>query len=247
MSTQRSQLDLFSAGTAPTSTPEHPPSAVTSAPPPSSPPVVTVQGQAHEDSLEAFTRECLGCRCCDLAATRTHVVISRGNPLARLMLIGEGPGQHEDETGRPFVGRAGQLLDQILTSVGLDQEQDIYICNVVKCRPPGNRKPTPEEMAYCRPWLQRQIQLVNPDMVLLAGATAMMGVLGIKTGITKMRGQWIEREGRVYMPVFHPSFLLRNGSRQKGQPKWLTWEDFKAVRARLDKLEASVQSRETHH
>ena len=95
-------------------------------------------------------------------------------------------------------------------------------------------------MAHCRPWLQRQIQLVNPAVVLLAGATAMAGVLGIKTGITKMRGQWIERGDRVYMPVFHPSFLLRNASREKGQPKWLTWEDFKAVRARLDKLEASA-------
>ena len=129
----------------------------------------------------------------------------------------------------------------------LTQEQDIYICNVVKCRPPGNRKPTPEEMARCRPWLQHQIQLVNPDVVLLAGSTAMTGVLGIKTGITKVRGQWIERQGRAYMPVFHPSFLLRNASRQKGQPKWLTWEDFKAVRARLDKLEARTQYRETLH
>ena len=230
MGTQRSQLDLFSGESA------------------SSPPAaVATPAQGHEDSVEALTRECMGCRRCDLATTRTHVVISRGNPLARLMLIGEGPGQHEDETGLPFVGRAGQLLDQILASVGLDQEQDIYICNVVKCRPPGNRKPTPEEMAHCRPWLQRQIQLVDPALVLLAGATAMTGVLGIKVGITKMRGQWIERDGRVYMPVFHPSFLLRNASRQKGQPKWLTWEDFKSVRARLDKLASSARNRETLH
>lgn len=240
MGTQRSQLDLFSPGAIP---PEHPPHQ----PPPSPLAAATVQEQEREDSWEALTRECLGCRRCELSATRTHVVISRGNPLARLMLIGEGPGQHEDETGLPFVGRAGKLLDQILASVGLDQEQDVYICNVVKCRPPGNRKPTPEETAHCRPWLQRQIQLVNPDVVLLAGSTAMTGVLGIKTGITRMRGQWIERDGRGYMPVFHPSFLLRNASRQKGRPKWLTWEDFKAVRARLDKLEASAQARETSH
>ena len=230
MGTQRSQLDLFSAG---------------AAPPPAATRIQQVQEEEREDSLEALARECGDCQRCGLATTRTHVVISRGNPLARLMLIGEGPGQHEDETGLPFVGRAGRLLDQILASVGLDQEQDIYICNVVKCRPPGNRKPTPEEMAHCRPWLQRQIQLVNPAMVLLAGSTAMTGVLGIKTGITRMRGQWIERDGRVYMPVFHPSFLLRNASRQKGQPKWLTWEDFKAVRAYLDKLASSAQGRET--
>ena len=243
MSTQLGQLDLFSGGTTPTGPSGHPPSAPTPSPPAGASPSTS----RSQDSLEALTKDCLGCQRCALASTRTHVVISRGNPLARLMLIGEGPGQHEDETGLPFMGRAGQLLDQILASVGLDEEQDIYICNVVKCRPPGNRKPTPEEMAHCRPWLQRQIQLVNPDVVLLAGATAMMGVLGIKTGITRMRGQWIEREGRVYMPVFHPSFLLRNPSRQQGQPKWLTWEDFKAVRARLDTLEASAQSRETLH
>ena len=242
MSTQRSQLDLFSGGAAP---PEDPPNALTAALTPSPAAGVATSAPEPEDSLEALSRECVNCQRCGLASTRTHVVISRGNPLARLMLIGEGPGQHEDETGLPFVGRAGQLLDQILASVGLDQEQDVYICNVVKCRPPGNRKPTPEETAHCRPWLQRQIQLVNPAVVLLAGSTAMTGVLGIKTGITKMRGQWIEQDSRVYMPVFHPSFLLRNASRQKGQPKWLTWEDFKAVRARLDTLASGTGNRET--
>ena len=237
MSTKSTQFDLFGNGGGATSSPD----------PPSPTPAAPTRSTEDENSaaLEDLARECGDCQRCDLATTRTHVVISRGNPLARLMLVGEGPGQHEDETGLPFVGRAGRLLDQILASVGLDQEQDIYICNVVKCRPPGNRKPTPEEMARCRPWLQRQIQLVNPAVVLLAGSTAMTGVLGIKTGITKMRGQWIERDGRVYMPVFHPSFLLRNASRQKGQPKWLTWEDFKAVRACLDKLASSAQGRET--
>ena len=229
MSTESTQFDLFANAAEVTGSPDSP-SSFTAAP----------ADPTEEDhpSLEDLARDCGNCQRCGLASTRTHVVVSRGNPLARLMLIGEGPGQHEDETGLPFVGRAGQLLDQILASVGLDQEQDIYICNVVKCRPPGNRKPTPEEMDRCRPWLQRQIQLVNPAVVLLAGSTAMAGVLGIKTGITKMRGQWIERDGRAYMPVFHPSFLLRNASRQKGKPKWLTWEDFKTVRARLDKLEA---------
>ena len=136
MSTQRSQLDLFSAGETTTIPAEHPSSALT----PSPSPFVALQTgecaeQVQKDSLEELTKDCLGCHRCGLAATRTHVVISRGNPLARLMLIGEGPGQNEDETGLPFVGRAGQLLDQILASVGLDQEQDIYICNVVKCRP----------------------------------------------------------------------------------------------------------------
>ncbi len=237
MTTESTQFDLFSNGGEATDSPPLSPS----------PAAPTHSTEENYTTLEHLARDCGNCQRCALASTRTHVVISRGNPLAQLMLIGEGPGQHEDETGLPFVGRAGQLLDQILASVGFDQEQDIYICNVVKCRPPGNRKPTPEEMAHCRPWLQQQIQLVNPAVVLLAGSTAMTGVLGIKTGITKMRGQWIERDGRAYMPVFHPSFLLRNASRHKGEPKWLTWEDFKAVRARLDQLETRAQSRETLH
>lgn len=191
-------------------------------------------------SLAAMEAACVKCQCCSLATSRNHVVISRGNPRARLMLVGEGPGQHEDESGLPFVGRAGQLLDRILASVGIDRDHGLYICNVVKCRPPNNRKPTAEEMASCRPWLQEQIRLVNPAIVLLAGASAVEGLLGIKGGITRLRGRWIERDGKAYMPVFHPSYLLRNASREKGKPKWLTWEDFKAVRARLDSLDGDA-------
>ena len=191
-------------------------------------------------SLAAMEAACVTCQGCGLATSRNHVVISRGNPRARLMLVGEGPGQHEDESGLPFVGRAGQLLDRILASVGIDRDHGLYICNVVKCRPPNNRKPTAEEMASCRPWLQEQIRLVNPAIVLLAGASAVEGLLGIKGGITRLRGRWIERDGKAYMPVFHPSYLLRNASREKGKPKWLTWEDFKAVRARLDSLDSSA-------
>ena len=196
------------------------------------------QAQVHTyGSLSAMEAACRQCRGCGLAANRNHVVISRGNPRARLMLVGEGPGQHEDESGLPFVGRAGQLLDRILASVGIDRDHGLYVCNVVKCRPPNNRKPTTEEMASCRPWLQEQIRLVDPAIVLLAGASAVEGLLGIKGGITRLRGRWIERDGKAYMPVFHPSYLLRNASREKGKPKWLTWEDFKAVRARLDSLD----------
>ena len=212
-------------------------------PPPSSP----VPGQDHGigqqhtyPSLPALEADCRQCQRCSLATNRCHVVISRGNPKARLMLVGEGPGQHEDESGLPFVGRAGQLLDRILASVGIDRDHDLYICNVVKCRPPNNRKPTAEEMATCRPWLIEQMRLVDPAVVLLAGATAVEGLLGIKGGITKLRGRWIERNGKAYMPVFHPSYLLRNASREKGRPKWLTWEDFKAVRARLDRLDGGT-------
>ena len=130
-------------------------------------------GPDTADGVEALQQDCAACRRCDLATSRQQVVVSRGNPQARLMVIGEGPGAQEDATGLPFVGRAGQLLDQMLDSVGLDSEQDAYICNVVKCRPPENRKPTPEEMAACSVWLQRQIAAVDPPLIVLAGATAL--------------------------------------------------------------------------
>ena len=155
------------------------------------------------------------------------------------MVIGEGPGAQEDASGLPFVGRAGQLLDQMLASVGLDSNRDAYVCNIVKCRPPENRKPTALEMAACRPWLEQQIAVVDPAVILLAGATAVEGLLGIKGGITKLRGQWRRGEGgslegRWLMPIFHPSYLLRNPSREQGSPKWLTWQDLKAVKQRLE-------------
>ncbi|RCL51771.1 MAG: uracil-DNA glycosylase [Synechococcus sp. MED-G71] len=185
-------------------------------------------------SLEQLQELCSGCHRCGLASSRTQVVVARGNPKAKLMLIGEGPGQQEDESGKPFVGRAGQLLDRILESVGLSSERDAYICNVVKCRPPENRKPTAAEMAACRPWLDAQIQLIDPALIVVSGATAVEAVLGIKGGITKLRGQWQERDGRQVLPVFHPSYLLRNPSRAEGSPKWHTWKDMQDVRRRLE-------------
>jgi DNA polymerase len=193
-------------------------------------------------ALASLALACADCRRCPLASGRQQVVVSRGNPAARLMVIGEGPGAQEDARGLPFVGRAGQLLDQMLASVGLDSNQDAYIANVVKCRPPDNRKPSPEEMAACRPWLVEQIALVNPAVIVLAGATAMEGVLGVKGGISKLRGQWRQGEsgalaGRWLLPIFHPSYLLRNASREQGSPKWHTWQDLKQLRLRLDSLE----------
>jgi DNA polymerase len=161
------------------------------------------------------------------------------------MLIGEGPGQHEDEQGLPFVGKSGQLLDKILASVNFNPDQDVYICNVVKCRPPGNRKPEPLEMAACLPYLLEQIRIMDPKLILLVGATAVQGILGSKivgkTGISKLRGQWYswtdgQGKERLCMPIFHPSYLLRNQSREKGSPKWLTWQDIQAVRTKYDEL-----------
>jgi DNA polymerase len=197
------------------------------------------------EALANLASACGQCRRCPLAEGRQQVVVSRGNPQAPLMVIGEGPGAQEDAQGLPFVGRAGQLLDQMLASVGLDSNQEAYICNVVKCRPPENRKPTPEEMAACRPWLLEQIALVDPAVIVLAGATAMEGVLGIKGGITRLRGQWQQGsgeglEGRWLMPIFHPSYLLRNASREKGSPKWHTWQDLQELKRRLASLEPAA-------
>ena len=179
---------------------------------------------------------CKQCQRCGLASGRTHVVVERGNPSAPIVIVGEGPGQNEDEQGLPFVGRSGQLLDKILASVRLDTQKDVYICNVVKCRPPGNRAPMPEEIAACRPYLMEQIRLVNPKIILLTGATAVKGLIGDKRGITKIRGQWMEWEGYLCMPIFHPAYLLRNPSRESGSPKWLMWRDIQAVRTKLDEL-----------
>ena len=192
----------------------------------------------RDQALATLAEACEGCRRCSLGTSRLNVVVSRGNPLARLMVIGEGPGAQEDEQGQPFVGRSGQLLDRMLESVGIDSNRDAYVCNIVKCRPPENRKPTALEMAACRPWLEQQIALVDPAVILLAGATAVEGMLGIKGGITKLRGQWRRGEGgslegRWLMPILHPSYLLRNASKERGSPKWLTWHDLQDVQRRL--------------
>lgn len=190
-------------------------------------------------SVEDMVAPCNRCHRCELGATRTHAVIGRGNPKAAIAIVGEGPGQNEDETGLPFVGKAGQLLDKILESVRLSTDDDVYICNVVKCRPPGNRKPSQAEIDACKPYLLEQIRLVDPKIILLTGATAVRGVTGEKRGITKIRGQWREWEGRLCMPIFHPAYLLRNPSREQGSPKWQMWQDIQAVRTKLDEIRAT--------
>lgn len=187
-------------------------------------------------SMVELAQHCNQCHRCGLGETRTHAVVGRGNLSAPIMIVGEGPGQNEDETGLPFVGKAGQLLEKILASVTLDTEKDVYICNIVKCRPPENRVPTSEEIAACIPYLLEQIRLVDPKIILFTGATAVKGLTGDKRGITKIRGTWIEWEGRLCMPILHPAYLLRNPSREQGSPKWLMWQDIKAVRAKLDEI-----------
>ena len=184
-------------------------------------------------ALEALSSQCAACRRCDLAHHRQKAVVGRGNPESNLMLIGEAPGADEDSLGLPFVGRSGRLLSALLKEAELDEDQDLYICNVIKCRPPNNRKPTLEEIRQCRPWLEEQLELVNPSLVLMAGATALKALLGIKSGISKLRGQWHEQEGRAFMPVFHPSYLLRFQSREAGSPQALTLQDLQEAKRRL--------------
>ncbi len=187
-------------------------------------------------SIEEMRQYCSACHRCGLGDTRTQVVVGEGNPQALIMIVGEGPGQTEDETGRPFVGRSGELLDKILASVNLTRAEDVFICNVVKCRPPENRDPKPAEIEACKGFLLEQIRLVDPKIILLTGKVAMLTLLGIKQGITKVRGQWIEQDNRWYMPIFHPAYLLRNQSREKGSPKWLMWQDIQAVRTKLEEF-----------
>lgn len=186
--------------------------------------------------FEKLKKVCLDCKQCNLSKTRTNVVFGRGNPNTKIFVIGEGPGHNEDIEGLAFVGRAGKLLDAAFQSVGIDTNKDCYISNIVKCRPPNNRKPLNEEIQSCSSWLNQQINLINPRIIVLAGSTAVESYLHIKEPISKIRGKWIERDGRKFMPIFHPSYLLRNPSKEKGKPKWLTWKDLKLVKTELEAL-----------
>lgn len=175
-----------------------------------------------------------------LANAGTNVVISRGNPQAKLLIIGEAPGPEENVKGKPFVGRAGQMLDKVLQSADFDPEKDVYITNSVFRMPPGEegktfRKPTTEEIDYYRPFVFEIIRLVDPRVILLTGNVASQSVLQ-KTGITSLRGKWTEVDGRWIMPIFHPSYLLRNPVRTPGSPKALMWEDIREVRKKYDEL-----------
>ena len=175
-----------------------------------------------------------------LANAGTRIVISRGNPKAKVLLVGEAPGPQENIQGVPFVGRAGQMLEKVFAAVEFDSEKDIYITNSVFRMPPGEggktfRKPTTAEIEYYRPYVFEIMRLVDAPIVLLTGNVACQSILG-STGITRMRGQWNEIDGRLVMPIFHPSYLLRNPSRKPGAPKALMWEDIKEVRRKYDEL-----------
>lgn len=187
--------------------------------------------------LEETEARCRECFKCPLGETRTKTVFSAGVPNHKLMLIGEAPGYWEDQKGEPFVGKAGQLLDKIFGCVGLSRQKDVYICNTLKCRPPDNRDPLPEEKAACREYLDIQIETLKPRIILLCGNIAVHSFIENARGITKMRGQWFDGPyGSKMMPIFHPSYLLRNDSREKGSPKWLMWQDIKEIKRVYDSL-----------
>lgn len=188
--------------------------------------------------LKEIMNVCNHCYKCDLSKTRTNIVFSDGIFTSKIMLIGEAPGQKEDETGKPFVGKSGQLLDKILETQDISRNKNIYICNIVKCRPPENRAPKNQEISACRQYLNAQIQLMRPKIIILCGSTAVKTMLNTKEGITKIRGKWFEGpfESKM-MPFLHPAYLLRNQSANIGSPKWLTLEDVKEIKKVLDSQE----------
>ena len=187
-----------------------------------------------ELKLDEIILTAKSCKKCQLSRTRKNVVFGEGPTNPEIMVIGEGPGETEDIQGLPFVGKAGQLLTKIFESVELNRK-DIYITNVVKCRPPGNRNPLPEEIEACRPFLDAQLQILKPKIIILLGAIACKTILKNFSSITKIRGEIIFQDGRYYIPMFHPSYLLRNAIRSVGSPRWLTWKDMQKVKKFIEK------------
>jgi uracil-DNA glycosylase len=176
--------------------------------------------------LLALEKDVSACTRCPLHETRTHTVFGEGDSDAKLMIIGEAPGEEEDLSGRPFVGRAAGGIDR----------NGIYITNMVKSRPPGNRNPKPEEITACEVWLMQQIKLIRPQIIATLGNVPTQYFTKSKEGITKTRGRWYAWQGIKIFPMFHPAYLLRNPSRDKGSPKWLMWQDVKELKQALDEL-----------
>lgn len=180
-----------------------------------------------QQTLPLLQKSVKNCRKCSLAETRKNVVFGEGNPKAKLMFIGEAPGEEEDIYGRPFVGKAGKLLDQLIERIGLRRE-DVYICNILKCRPPNNRDPEEKEIASCRDYLLSQIELIRPKIISTLGRHAYNTLLGVDERITKVRGKLKEYRGMMLLPTYHPSFLLRNPDKIKE-----VWDDLELIRQLL--------------
>lgn len=190
---------------------------------------------AVDSSALDFVRDDLGeCTRCGLHEGRNAIVFGEGNPNAPIVFVGEGPGAEEDRTGRPFVGRAGELLTKMINALGYERSE-IYICNIVKCRPPGNRNPLPDEVASCLPFLERQLEAIGPHVVVTLGKPAVSTLLGRDIAITRTRGTWHEWNGIPLMPTFHPAYLLRNYTRETRQA---VWDDLRAAKERADELAA---------
>ena len=179
---------------------------------------------APASDLGDLKEEALHCMRCPLHQSRTNVVFDGGNPSARIFVIGEAPGYDEDQSGKVFVGKSGQLLDKIFAACNFTREEHLYISNILKCRPAGNRTPSPREIAACLPYLEQQIEIIDPAIIITLGSTALKTLLGEKMKITRERGNWKMYHNRLLMPTFHPSALLRNPSLKKD-----VWEDFKKV------------------
>jgi DNA polymerase len=191
------------------------------------------------DALRAQEAALQGCTRCKLCGSRSTIVFGSGSPTARVMVIGEGPGEEEDRQGKPFVGRAGQLLTRMLASVGFDRERDCHIANVIKCRPERNRNPEPDEVAACNPFLLAQIDAIRPQVILALGNFAAQTLLGTREGISKLRGRAVPYRGAVLVPTFHPAFLLRNPGQEF---KRMAWEDLKLARREHDRLTGAAPS-----
>lgn len=191
------------------------------------PPALPSVGRSREERFErlaALREEVRGCTRCALAAGRTNTVFSRGTGSSGLCFVGEGPGADEDAQGEPFVGAAGQLLDRMIAAMGFHRDE-VYVCNIVKCRPPQNRKPEPKEVAECIPYLHEQLELLEPEVIVALGATAVQGLLGTTEGIMRLRGTWKLYRGKIaVMPTFHPAYLLRQPTAKRD-----VWADLQAV------------------
>jgi uracil-DNA glycosylase family 4 len=183
----------------------------------------TMADSPGTETLEEIREDLGDCQRCGLARSRTNLVFGVGNPNAQLVLVGEAPGREEDLKGEPFVGEAGRLLDKILLAMGM-QREDVYICNVLKCRPPNNRDPLPEEVATCEPFLIRQIAAIQPQVIVALGRFAVQSLLKTRVPISRLRGEWQSYQGIPLMPTYHPAYLLRNPVGKRD-----VWEDMKEV------------------
>ena len=194
-------------------------------------PGLFLPSESERESLDIIRADLGDCRRCKLCSGRTNIVFGSGSPHAKLVFVGEGPGADEDAQGLPFVGAAGQLLTKIIEAIQLTRDQ-VYICNIVKCRPPSNRTPEEDEIAACSPFMFRQVESIRPRVICCLGAVAAQAVLGTKTAVGKLRGRFHDYRGIQVMPTWHPAYLLRNPAAKRD-----VWEDVRKIRALLDEME----------